>query len=158
MQPAVRVEDIVDAFRHLAKKPWKTWSEDEIASVIPVLKNRNCFIVGGCPTESVSLWPAFASEWEEFLNANPIAQALVDPPYICFTFPAGGPPAGFAADVASTDVRAAVVGAVCADGSASTSVFTAASPEWAHAFAGRMRAIYPAVLCHTMKSNAAMAW
>jgi hypothetical protein len=157
MQAAVRVEDILDAFHHLAR-PWKTWSKDEISRAIHVLKNRNCFIVGGCSKESVAVWLAFVTEWEAFLDSDPVAQAQVDPPYICFTFPAGGPPVGFSADVATADVRAGIVGAGCADGSASTSVFTASSPEWAHAFAGRMRALYPAVFCHTMKANVAMSW
>ena len=54
LQPAVRVEDIVEVYRPLAK-PWKTWIQSDIDSAVPVLSNRLNFIAGGCSSESVSL-------------------------------------------------------------------------------------------------------
>lgn len=158
MQPPVRIDAIEDQFRALAKAPLKEWTELDVARAIPALKNRSCFIAGGCSVESVALWRTFLVKWEAYLDEHPAVQELVDPSYIFFSFPAGGPPVGFAADVAATDAQAVVVGVACSDGSVSTSLFTAATVDWASFFAGRMRALHPTVLCHTFKANAATAW
>lgn len=55
IQDAVRIDDIKDFIAPLAK-PWKQWKESDVMRVVPVLRNRNCFIYGGCSAEAAALW------------------------------------------------------------------------------------------------------
>ena len=76
LQPAVRVEDIIEAYRPLAK-PWKTWIQSDIESAIPVLSKRLNFIAGGCSSESVSLCKS------EYQRAQLLTDHSCDASYDC---------------------------------------------------------------------------
>ena len=163
-QPAIRVDDalLVYLVRQLLEKPHTSWSKEDAGCVLSLLKNRNCFILGGCSEESVSQWLAFNREWEAYEDEHSGVEALfdsssqkvdVDPPIVCFTFPVAGAPPGFAAAVAATDVNVGLLPVACSDGSASSTVFITRSTETAHYFAGRMRALFPTVFGHTMNAR-----
>jgi hypothetical protein len=83
---------------------------------------------------------------------------LVDPHYVCFTFPAAGVPAGFAADVATTDARVMAVGVPLLGGVPSSALFSVASSAWAHYFGGRMTALYPGVAASSFNEVALMMY
>ena len=55
IQPAVRIDGILEVIRPLAK-PRATWAEGDVLRVIPVMRNRMCFILGGCSAEASALW------------------------------------------------------------------------------------------------------
>ena len=55
IQPAVRIDDILEVIRPLAK-PRAAWAEGDVLRVIPVMRNRMCFILGGCSAEASALW------------------------------------------------------------------------------------------------------
>jgi hypothetical protein len=78
-KPAVRVDDLVEIIRPLVEKPRSSWSIDDVAPFVDVAKNCNCFIVGGCSKESVSLFLTFYKEWEDFLDEHAEVQDVVDP-------------------------------------------------------------------------------
>ena len=60
-QPAVRVEDVLHAFRPLAR-PWQQWLQSDIDLAIPVLRRRINFIGAGCSVESTSLCKLYMSQ------------------------------------------------------------------------------------------------
>jgi hypothetical protein len=170
MQTALHVSDsnVVGLIHPLLGKPRSSWSKDEVAKIISLLKNRNCIVLGGCSEESISDWLSFYREWEAYEDEHPDVEALVDPssqisnvdpPMVCFTFAAAGPPAGFAAAVAATDANVGVLPVLCSDGNASSTLFITNTTETAHFFAGRMRGLFPAVFSHTLNARAApFAW
>ena len=55
IQDAVRIDDITDVIAPLAK-PWKLWKESDVMRAVPILRNRNCFIYGGCSAVAAALW------------------------------------------------------------------------------------------------------
>ena len=164
MQAAIRVEDerVVRLIRPLLEKPRSSWSKEDAANVLSLLQNRNCVILGGCSGESIAQWLKFYREWEAYEDEHPGVEAVfdscsqevdADPPVVCFTFPAAGPPAGFATAVAATDANVGVLAVRCSDGTVSSTLFTTRTMETAHFFAGRMRGLFPAVFSHTMNAR-----
>ena len=157
LQATVRIDDIVEIFRPLAK-PRNQWKADDIANAIPVLKRRIGYIAGGCSPESCILWDIFVDEWLAYLDENLAVKRLVDPDFVAFDFNGGAYPPSFAADVAASDARLGVAAIVRVDGTVSNSLFAVASPKMAAAFMGRMKALHPGVFCTVFASALLTHW
>ena len=134
--------------------PYGQWKKTDVLQAVPILRNRLCFIAYDCQSESVGQWTEFVEEWEAYLAEHPAIMKLVDPNYVCFSFPAAGAPVAFAADVAATDATVGVAAVPMSGGNLSPNLFRVGSPRWAAFFAGRMRALHPMVGCTSFASAA----
>jgi hypothetical protein len=160
LQKELRVDDpaLRAAIVPFVGVPHAKWKTADVMLAVPVLRNRLCFLACGCEGKCVSQWADFVDEWEAYLAKHPKIMKLVDPNYVSFSFDAAGSPAGFAADIAATPVNLGVVAVVMAGGAPSLSMFHVGSARWAAYFAGRMRALYPAVECTSFATAALTIW
>jgi len=120
LQPAVRIDEIVNVFRPLAR-PYGEWDAASIEIAMPVLRNRVNFIAGGCTQENQAMWEVFVDEWNKYLVINPEHQAQNEHAYVNFEFSGGSVPPAFFADIATTDSRVNVTPTIRSDGSTSLS-------------------------------------
>lgn len=185
IQPAVRIDGILEVIRPLAK-PRATWAEGDVLRVIPVMRNRMCFILGGCSAEASALWGEWGSapclrrnyseshrlllhatsasaglfepEWLAYLDESPAVMELVDPIYVCYAFPPGGIPAGFATHAATADPRAGAAAALCANGVPSECLFVVNSIEWAAYFVGYMHGAFAGLQSHRLTAAHVIAY
>jgi hypothetical protein len=93
-----------------------------------------------------------------YLDENPAVMKLVDPIYVCISFPPAGIPVGFVAHLATIDPRSGVAAVPCANGMLSQHLFIVNSDEWAAHFIGYMQGAFPGLQGHRIRSTHIVAY